>query len=215
MLILRFLFCFLYNFVRILNPVTSNEAIKTYRYFILPYYYKIKTQQWYGIHSYHIFSLLYLQGDKVLMLKKRYFPMQEVGYYTGQMSPGPSSPSPSISGSMLSISQESLLDSPSRVPPPYRPPPPPVSSPRYSPQGQPPPPAYVLPPSPMQMVRHVEGQECDPDLPPPPVPPRRRSSDKGNKENFSELNKRPKTEGEEAPDKKVEHFSFYFSNNIK
>jgi hypothetical protein len=60
------------------------------------------------------------------------------------------------------------------------------------------------------MTRHVEGQECDPDQPPPPVPPRRRSSDKGNKENFPDLNKRPKTEGEESPDKKVRIIYYYF-----
>lgn len=165
-------------------------------------------------------------GDKFLTLKPRYHSspeFQSPGFRSPPISKsmmgGPSSPNPSISGSMLSfsaISQENLFESPGRVPPPYRPPPPPGASPRSSP-GAPPP--YIGPPPVYRAVendsppayRLVEGQEADLGgmPPPPPVPPRRRSSDKGfgdiGKENVfvasqevpMEVVNRPTTEGQE------------------
>ena len=165
-------------------------------------------------------------GDKFLTLKPRYLGHQDFqspGFRSPPMAKsmlGRSSPNPSISGSMLSfsaISQENLLESPGRVPPPYRAPPPPGASPRSSP-GAPPP--YIGPPPVYRALdndsppsyRQVEGQEADVGgmPPPPPVPPRRRSSDKGfgdlGKENLPlaatqevpmEIVMRPKTEGQE------------------
>ncbi|CAB3363810.1 Hypothetical predicted protein [Cloeon dipterum] len=194
------------------GTVTNHELVRHFKYFLTNEESKVHAKMYF---KEYVNTLAHISknehGEKYLTLKPRYQgPIESTGFGSPAgglvRNLGPSSPSPSFSGSLLSVSalsQENLMESPGRVPPPYRPPPPPAVSPRSSPSCPPP---YIGPPP---AYRVVEGQEAENGgLPPPPVPPRRRSSDKGfgSKENLlqpvpevpMEVVLRPKTEGQET-----------------
>ncbi|XP_059480636.1 reticulon-4-like [Neocloeon triangulifer] len=185
------------------GTVTNHELVRHFRYFLSNEETKVQAKMYF---KEYVNTLAHISknehGEKYLTLKPRY--QVSAGPYLGPACPA--SPSPSYSGSLLSVSGMSVenliaADSPGRVPPPYRPPPPPVVSPQRF--GGPAPPPYVGPPP---ALRLVEGQEVMGMDPPPPVPPRRRSSDRslGSKENLlvgmdvpAEPVFGPKTEGQE------------------